>query len=198
MTKLFFFNGPPRSGKDTAAQFMYQYNSAKGPMIIGAKHNRAHFDRFSMPCKSAFAAIVGAEMDVWGNVEPYESTKGEIIPWLGVSYRQWQIDFSENFMKPQYGNDIFGRLFCQRNKDKKGAIFIPDSGFREEAEYIASQFGVENILLIRVHRPGFDFTGDSRSYLYDVVPNEVDVVNDSSQEEYYGKIKALVSDFMGV
>lgn len=186
MTKILLFNGPPRSGKDTSA--------------LTIERNIPHigFDRFAMPLKLAFAAVAGAKvLDKYGTVEPYESTKGEIIPWLGVSYRQWQIDFSEKFMKPLYGDDIFARLFVQRNKNFDGsAIVVPDSGFYSEAAPVAKAFGEENTLLVRIHRPGFDFTGDSRSYLYSVSPNEVDVYNDGTQEEFERKIFNIVNDFI--
>lgn len=191
MTKVFLFNGPPRSGKDSAAIHLTQ----KG---------QGHFEKFAFPLKSAFAAITSASIDDWGNVEPYESTKGDYIDWLGTTYRQWQIDFSESFMKPRYGEDIFGRLLVQRLNVSGGgsrfnhqAVFISDSGFLEEAKYVAREFGEDNVLLVRIHRPGYDFTGDSRSYLYDILPNELDVVNDASEEEYLGKINVIFSNFFG-
>lgn len=154
------------------------------------------FDRFAMPIKRAFAGMVAADIDRFGNVEPYESTKGEVIPWLGVSYRQWQIDFSESFLKG-YGQDIFAKLFVQRNADARcRAIVVPDSGFAEEVGPVTEHFGMENILLLRIHRPGFDFTGDSRSYLHGVVPNEADVDNDSTVEEFHRKLHSIVGDFL--
>lgn len=157
---------------------------------------RVHFDRFAMPIKRAFAGMVGADIDRFGNVEPYESTKGEVIPWLGVSYRQWQIDFSESFLKG-YSQDIFAKLFVQRNSNAKGrAIVVPDSGFAEEVAPVAEHFGRDNILLVRIHRPGFDFTGDSRSYLYNVVPNEVDVHNDSDVFSFHKKLESVVGEFL--
>jgi hypothetical protein len=185
--KIFLFNGPPRSGKDSAAELGIR--TFEGSI----------FEKFAMPLKSAFAAITGSIIDSYGNVEPYESTKGDVIPWLGVSYRQWQINFSESHMKPLYGNDIFGRLLAQRI-DSLGdteKVFISDSGFSEEAKYVANEYGEENVLLVRVHRPGYDFTGDSRSYLYDILPHEIDVVNDASLEDYHGKIKRIINDFLG-
>jgi hypothetical protein len=189
-TKVFLYNGPPRSGKDSAAVTLTQ-------MGLG------HFEKFAWPLKAAFASITGAQIDPWGNVEPFESTKSDLIPWLGTSYRQWQIDFSESFMKPNYGSDIFGRLLVQRvtfagagNRFNHQAIFISDSGFAEEAKYVAQEFGEENVLLVRIHRPGYDFAGDSRSYLYDILPNEIDVVNDASVEDYLGKIKGIFTEFM--
>lgn len=191
MTKIILFNGPPRSGKDTAALRVQKIFTS---MSVEA---RVDFDRFAMPLKSAFAGVVGADMDQYGNVEPYESTKGDIIPEFGCSYRQWQIDFSESYMKPKYGSDIFARLFVQRNRNTDAmAIVVPDSGFVEEAKPVADAFGLENTLLIRCHRPGYDFTGDSRSYIYGISPNEVDVHNNTTINDYYEKITIIVAEFL--
>jgi hypothetical protein len=191
LTKIILFNGPPRSGKDTAALRVQKIFSS-----ISAD-SRVDFDRFAMPLKAAFAGVVGADMDEYGNVEPYESTKGDIIPEFNCSYRQWQIDFSESYMKLKYGSDIFARLFVQRNRNTSAtAIVVPDSGFKEEAKPIADAFGLENTLLIRCHRPGYDFTGDSRSYISGISPNEVDVHNDTTINEYYEKITIIVAEFL--
>ena len=138
-------------------------------------------------------------MDEWLNNEPFESTKSDIIPWLGVSYRQWQIDFSEKFMRPTYGTDIFGRMLYDRIKpyaDKEyEKVFISDSGFAAELKVLHEYFSPDDILLARIHRPGFDFTGDSRSYLRDVTKHEVDVYNDGTVDEYINKIKKLIDGF---
>lgn len=192
-TKIILFNGPPRSGKDIAATKIMSVFS----FVNDLTGEGIEFDRFSMPIKAAFAGTVNAPIDEYGTVNPYEQTKDELIPWLGVSYRQWQIDFSESYMKPKYSKDIFSRLFVQRNYNSKArAIVVPDSGFAEEAEPIAKTFGVENTLLIRVRRPGFDFTGDSRSYIKNISPNEFDIFNDGPVEEFYEKVVVEVAKFL--
>ena len=205
---IFLFNGPPRSGKDTAVDYCYNHPSCAAGIGMPEK--------FARPLKRAFAAtfntrydpVTGSQKTNWGY--DYEAHKDEIIPFLGCSYRQWQIDYSEKYMKPMYGVDIFGRLLVDRLRnivppcspaDEHPPEVIPtqyisDSGFAEEAIYLAREFGEENVLLVRCHRPGCDFTGDSRSYLYGILPNETDVVNDSSLDEYHGKIRRVVRDFI--
>lgn len=202
--KIILFNGPPRSGKDTAALRTiekfgphYETKGTKSGYYVELSGKKIHFDRFAMPLKSAFAGVTQCPMDKYGNVEPYESIKGEIIPWLGVSYRQWQIDFSEKYMKPMYGKDIFARLFVQRNIERDyDAIVVPDSGFIEEAQPVIDAFGFENTILVRVHRPGFDFTGDARSYLPDIASVNVDVYNGGEQSLYEETIDNIVGDFL--
>lgn len=166
--KIILINGPSRSGKDTAAL------AIKSLLSFPKFENFTfEFDRFSLPIKHAFAGLMGAMIDDFGNVEHYEEIKEQVIPELGVSYRQWQIDFSERFMKPLYGENIFGRLFIQRARDIdfnsthgfEPVIVVPDCGFQIELETVLAAFDREDIALIRVMRPGFDFTGDSREYV---------------------------------
>jgi hypothetical protein len=66
----------------------------------------------------------------------------------------------------------------------------------EEAGPVVEAFGKENTLLVRTYRPGYDFTGDSRSYLPDVGIANYDVQNDGTQAEYEAKIDKIVGDFL--
>lgn len=159
--RIILFNGPPCSGKDTAARACLEAEDLNS-------YHRV-FDRISMPIKRAFAATTRSNIDKWGNVEYYEVTKEDPIPWLGngVSYRQWQIDFSEKFMKPLYGDNIFGSLFMigAARQHKDAVIFVPDCGFDIEYKSLAQALGPENVLVVKIYRPGMDFKGDSRTYL---------------------------------
>lgn len=155
------FNGPPRVGKDTASL-------AAWDLISDANHGLEYspiWEKFSFPNKRAFAGQLGTRCDEWGNVDPYESKKGEVVPELGVSYRQWQIDYSEKFMKPLYGSDIFGRLLlsrCEGTPDLFTPIFIvSDCGFQVEVDALRDH----NVCLVRLNRKGCDFSGDSREYV---------------------------------
>jgi hypothetical protein len=158
MLKIILFNGPPRCGKDTAALHCFRNLP---------KHNFGIFDRMSMPIKRAFAATVGLNISGTGDVEHWEARKEEVIPGFGVSYRQWQIDFSEKFMKPLYGNDIFGKLFISRQKrqHREAVVFVPDCGFNTEYEALATEYGEENVLVVKIFRDGTSFSGDSRNYI---------------------------------
>jgi len=152
MPRYILVNGAPRSGKDTIAKH-----------FVNTYPKRSFFERFSRPHKEAFAAMACADIDEWFDVPLYERDKSAIIPWLGVSYRQWQIDFSEKFMKPLYGNDIFGRMLVDRTTGFFGAtpIIIPDCGFQVEVDCLKD----ERCLLIRVGREGYTFENDSREYV---------------------------------
>jgi uncharacterized protein YqgQ len=187
--KILLTNAPPSGGKDTLAQYLLP-----NPQLF--PNYSLHFERFSRPHKEAFAAMTGAKIDLFYNVEHYEDTKGDVIPWLGVSYRQWQIDFSEQYMKKLYGDDIFTRMFYARIKDvekrerEAGAetslFVVADCGFNVELQALLA-YGVpaSDILLMRVHRPGCTYKGDSRSYIYNKAVLSCDIHNDGTKEQYY-------------
>lgn len=103
-----------------------------------------------------------------------------------TSNRDAMISFSEDWMKPAFGDDIFARLCLARCKDQEmfyDRFVIDDSGFPHEAEYIISQVGAENCLLINLHRPGCHFTGDSRSYIDLTHVKAIDLYNDGPTPE---------------
>lgn len=157
--KIIFLNGPPRSGKDTAALAIEEALSSWGFLTI--------HEKFSWPNKAAFAAVWQRKLDCDFNVDYYEERKGEIVPEIGVSFRQFQIDFSEKFMKPLYGKDVFAHLLLQRIEGYRAAntIFIvSDCGFQNEIDSVwnAQRFQGRNMLLLRCTRPGTSFEGDSR------------------------------------
>lgn len=192
---IILFNGPPGCGKDTAARYLI-HNRYDLPGTI-------RFDRMSMPNKRAFAGTVGAEIDRWGNVEKWEDRKDEPSLLLGgKSYRQWQIDYSESFMKPLYGGDIFPRLFADRHshrfEDKYYTVLVPDCGFDIEVLTLRKLLPKAGILLIRIHRTGFDFSLDSRSYITPTPEMGVAflaVDNDRSKADFEKKIAEHIKEY---
>jgi hypothetical protein len=158
--RIILFNGPPRCGKDTAARACLEAEDLNGYFRI--------FERMSRPLKRSFAGLAGANFDRFDNLEYFEEHKED--PWtpLGVSYRQFQIDMSEKFMKKCYGDSVFGRLFIQRVQRKQhvdAVAFVPDCGFDTEYTTLVNGFGSENVLVVKIYRPGTDFKSDSRNYL---------------------------------
>ncbi len=186
--KIILLNGPPSSGKDTAAKHIRKLLTNDG--------ERVALDRMSLPIKRAFAATMGLPIDEDGCVQPWESQKEIPIPDFGISYRQWQIDFSEDFLKP-YNATIFPVLLARRierrfSRGIANLMVIPDAGFQIEIETLYSIFPPADILLIRCHRPGFTFQGDSRHYVRAPKGTAVfDPINEL-QAEYLGQIEAGV------
>lgn len=192
--KLIFLTGAPSSGKDTAAKFIEQGSGLATDQLVV-------FERLSMPHKVAFAAMMNVECDDHGIVQDYEQNKEKPIPLLGVSYRQWQIDFSEKFMKPLYGQSVFSKLLLSRLDDytvfNPDIVVIPDCGFQVEVDTIVNEFPAEDIALLRILRPGFTFEGDSREHVEPCGGMFFrEIHNNGNLAEYETAIRLAVQDFL--
>lgn len=182
--KVVLINGAPRSGKDTAAKALRDLPDFRQPRSFV-------WEKFSMPLKTAFAGMMYECIDNEGNVDYYEDHKDEVVEVLGCSYRQWQIDFSERFMKPRYGNNIFGRLLLDRlihNASEGDLVVVSDCGFQIEADTILAHFNPEDVFLLSIYRKGKTYIGDSRSQL-DVAqfPNSSVLINPEGKPEQFAE-----------
>lgn len=180
--KFILLNGPPRSGKDTAAK-----------ALLSIRDKFIH-EKFSAPLKEAFAGMMNVSIDDF-MVEYYEECKDEIIPFLGVSFRQWQIDFSEKFMKPLYGIDVFGRLLINRiDSYSPNTYVISDCGFQIEVDHVIKNFPEKDVLLVRLHRQGCTYDGDSRGYVKG--PNVIDIYNNDAQDLFERRIRCTLDGWL--
>lgn len=185
MPRLILINGAPYSGKDTIARhFYHRYH---GPTAL---------ERFSRPIKHAFAGMMNHTVNSFDEVFFFEKNKEKKIPTFNVSYRQWQMDFSEKFMKPLYGDDIFGRLLLTRIAEMATfrTVIIPDCGFQIEVDSIPDEYPT---LLLRVQRSGFDFSDDSREYV-EPKPHWAfhRIENDGTAEELEEKSFSLITNWL--
>lgn len=187
---LILLNGPPRSGKDTAATYIAAKYDDYNPKI----------DRMSLPIKAAFFAMMYDETPEHDD-NFYENSKESQIPIFSrkspTSFRQWQIDFSEKFMKPYYGDEIFARLFLDRLLDTAPLVIVPDCGFSIEVYVLYNELPPDDILLIQLHRPGCDFTHDSREYVSAPAGNFTFMIdNDGNPEHLYRKLDIIVDPWL--
>lgn len=141
------FNGPPHVGKTAMARELASCLTKAG--ITN------EIDSFAKPFKQFFATALG---DKWTDMD-----KVRVRPELnGYTLRQAWIGMAEDYVKHVYGEDAFGRWLVHRSlrfPDHKMDVYIvDDGGFIPEIE------AVQNRWVIRVTRPGCDFTNDSRSY----------------------------------
>lgn len=192
--KIFLLNGPAGCGKDTAAEMLVEEHGGQ-------------LCKFAAPLKAAATAICfngdrkkfdHFDQDQALKVEPREE-------FFGVSCRQFQIDVSEKFMKPTYGVDVFGKILRDKicnmvQLDYPGPYFISDSGFAPEAEVLIRAFGPECVKLIRVYRPGHDYTGDSRGYvrLDHMGIQSFDLHNDADLDTFKARLLEISNNVLGV
>lgn len=188
-TKIILLNGPPRCGKDTGAELIRQ--SMPSQCLV---------KKFATPLKiglASFARMVGASPKELLD----DAVKDTPLPSMfGATPRNFQIAMSENFYKPLFGPSIFGQLFIRDTEEMQGRvpyIVVSDSGFRVEAVPVVMHFNPKNVLLIRIHREGCDFTKDSRSYLdlADLSVTEVDINNNEDLVTYSVSLLSAIEDW---
>ena len=184
-----FLNGPPGSGKDYAANVLTECPD------LTVEHWK-----FAQPLRDMLFALLE------GDEGQYDNIKSSVIRPYNVTGRQIMIDMSEYFMKPCYGKDIFGQIAQGRlaeyiqNNDQLGnehpdIIVFSDCGFRDELLPVIKLIGEENCFLIRLHRDGHTYEGDSRSYVEIGNIQSVDIRN-TGTVAFDEKIIKAVQDWM--
>jgi len=181
--RIILFNGPPRSGKDTAASFIYSSN----PFI--------HWFRMSQPLKDMVAAFFTLNSTDAKVIEQHKDNKLPLL--FDNTFRDLQIWFSEECAKPKFGKDVFGRLARRRVEQSLSSLYIcSDCGFVEEAIPLLDLVGPKNILIVQIHRDGCDFTKDSRSYITLPGVQTVKLVNQGHLRDYEYNVKAVVKAWL--
>lgn len=160
-------NAPMKSGKDYLADLLVGIMDQNG---IPAAHREVKEMLFSVAIKAA-----GITPQLWAAIYD-RHYKEEPSPYLmidgkHVSPREWMIHCSEDLIKPMFGKHAFGDAAVNTLRkdypEGEGVIIYSDGGFIEEverlSEYAYSTGG--DFILVRVHREGYGWGIDSRSYL---------------------------------
>lgn len=146
------FNGPPGIGKDTIAELLLKsagsrvYRGTLATMI--RKMAAEHYNMPEFPVVSADRV-----------------TKDKHYPGFpeGISTpRQALIFFSEKIIKPRHGADYFAERFAKELEPYPMSI-MTDLGFDVEAHCLADR--IDFNIIVQLHHPEFDFSGDSRGYV---------------------------------
>lgn len=160
MKRILLINGPARSGKDTLAGLLLQHQVVR-PETTGVY-------KFATRLKEMTHAAHGFPS---ARADAFEQVKDDLTwgPRRGITWRQAYIKMSEAYMKPLFGQDVFGQLLreqielAEQARDHDTAL-VTDSGFAPEAEVLVNRWPGA-IRLVRLVREGYDFTGDSRGYI---------------------------------
>ena len=149
---IIILNGPPNSGKDTAAEFIVK-------MLSQVNHAK-----LSRPLKSAVNNIFDLQPGTLKFFQEDSDLKSPFL--LGSTYRQAQIDIFR-MLQGKYGADILAKLFIRYAKKNIAAkhIVLSDCGRTIEASALVEHFGPSNIALIKLMRPDHDFRADIREYV---------------------------------
>jgi hypothetical protein len=190
--KVIAIQGPPRSGKDTAAHTMLG-------MLYAANYDAQQY-------KAAAPLRQWAQMMTNQMYEMYDELKDTPVggAWGDLTVRKLMIGLSERLLKPMCGLDIFGKLLWQsmehhdaihiRTSALGGKPFvgiISDAGFPEEQAYIQSKVGADNYHILQLARSGCSFQHDSRSY-FTLDPSPVERLDNSGTLSELGQSLRMV------
>jgi len=185
MTRLVLFNGPPGCGKDTIVRGLTQY--------LKFSHLK-----FAAPIKRMACGLLDCDMS-W-----LEANKDTFIIPFGykhdITLRQFLIELSEKFFKPLYGDNVFGNLLWNEVKRAPNKlVLVSDCGFHSEVHRVVGNAGKANCLIVRIHRSGHNFVGDSRSYLEDGICKTVDVYNThTSHWLTIASLRVIMNSYKGI
>lgn len=154
MSKIIILNAPPHSGKDT----------------IGEKICELTWDVCKLSFKAPMFDIAYAMLGEKGFgmfMEAYEDrNQKEVGQWFlsGKSPREFMIWISETVIKPVFGKEYFGRRVAESASNVSTPyVVMTDGGFADEV--LALVNAGHEVKVCRLHRDGFTFAGDSRSYI---------------------------------
>lgn len=188
MPKIILFNGPPRSGKDTATF-----------IACASVHNAVHY-RFASPLKRAVHELFGLK-DV--PEEMFNKRKSDHQDLMhGMTPREAYIWMSEEVARPKFGQDFFARSavtaitkICQ----EKGSdvVIISDCGFQIEVDHLVDSFGEDNLSVVRLMRNDRTFENDSRGYVEHPVPyHNYIVMNNGTMKQFKDSVIKVVGDIL--
>jgi len=201
-TSVVFVNGPPRSGKDT---FAGQLREILSVSMMARRAGMVPIPmKFAEPIKSGVrAAFALSSNQAMADFE----TPAKDVPsprYYGKTPREVLISFSEHWLKPAFGNNIFGRLALHRMERQATsypeAVFIfSDSGFQSEFAVVYDAFkAVNNFRMygIHMHREGCTFAGDSRSYIDFLGARHYNIQNDGSELQLQSIARTIAEDII--
>lgn len=189
------FNMTPRSGKDTAVNYM------KG-IWEGAVHHLSFKDMLI----EATIKFFNVSRDWWDNDydAPHDNQRS-IVKWKKdlpcpelmlncqpISKRQALGHVSENVLKPLFGKGIFGHQVADR-LDPFNVNMISDGGFSEELIPIIEK---SHVLILKRDRTGNGWQGDTRGWISHPDAKEVWVGESDDVEAFCKECHVEISKWL--
>lgn len=182
---IIVLNGPPRSGKDTAAHFIH-------------KHFLTRRYKMATPVKRAIKAMFNVPDKLWFKIIEGEDKDQPQRVLAGKTPHEIQISFSEHWAKIFWDQSVFGVLAARELSRGTATDFtvISDGGFVEEVVPLIKMFP-HHVLIIQLHRDGCDFSKDSRSYIEHPNADLIKIENKYDLELFQTQVVKAVADWSG-
>ena len=160
-TIVIVLNGPPRAGKDTATD------------VLKGHFKDSQVYPFFRPIKEMLHAELGLDV----SFDHFETVKDDPRDEFGgMTPRLAYIDKGER-LQSEFGHSILLDIYFESIRACNAPLLITTCGNDGEAVEISRLFGNENVLVMRIHKDGHDFSGDSRSWAETSSLNLQDVWN---------------------
>ena len=178
---VIILNGQPRSGKDTAAQVFeglgYQHLKFSSALKLEAHRRYGMADR---------------------PIDHFEALKDKPLEEFdGKTPRQVYIEVGAQ-MRAEFGQQVFGEMIAKeiQTSDSKRFI-ISDLANMDELRPLLHQEGMQT-QVIRLHRSGKSFDGDSRTYVTDANLHALDVANDGDVALFHRKMNVIANNVLHI
>ncbi|NQZ74602.1 MAG: hypothetical protein HRT61_00560 [Ekhidna sp.] len=160
MKTVIILNAPPFSGKDTIANLFIEHIKPSKKM------------EFKDALYKAFTAYYGITMEETKLICTHRLMKdthnSSFFHANKITPREGLIHVSEDIFKPYHGADYFG-IKAAEKLELGSNVFSDGGGWEEELKPVAE--AADKVLIVRMHRNGYNFNGDSRNYYKDSVVN---------------------------
>lgn len=203
-------NGAPFSGKDTASNILLELFGEGKQLNFKDALYRETAKFFGIDLTDFIKAATNRDTKDSPSSNLFNPAANIFIRFLlmllsfirpvGFSPRQALIHVSENIIKPEFGKAFFGNQLAMSIADSiEDFFFVADSGFIDEIKpLIESGYDVK---VIRIHRTGCTFEGDSRKLLTNEELDElgvdvVDLSNNGTLEELKENLLELATGFI--
>lgn len=192
-TKIVFINGPKGVGKDTLGLKLKEHYN---PLWVQTGTFLPACIKMARPIKDMLRTMFSLSPEEYAFF--IEGTGKDVAceRFFGYSPRHLMIDFSEQWAKRLFGPEVFGKLMVQNQSLINRLCFITDTGFGPETKPITIRFGSQHCALIRLHRLGLNYSGDSRDTVEIPGVISTDISTDTTIEESFNAAIKFIDDFL--
>lgn len=201
--KVILFNAPPRAGKDIAVDYLYNHITLYYNIITYNLFDYALVEHIKLAktLKDGVHMLLGLGHLKTDYYEAAKDTPSNAF--MGATPRQAYINCAESFLKPMFGDDIFGNIFVNQLKKLQALethkneiiVLCSDLGFESEAKPIIKYVGADNILLLKLMRNGCDYNNDSRRDISLKGVTTIGYHNNGTKDDLYHWLKTVTDEW---